>query len=329
MMTTTQPVVSVRNLRKSYGENVAVADVSFDVMPGEILGILGPNGAGKTTSVECVAGLRVADVGQINVLGQDPQVRPDIVKNHLGVQLQESVLPAKLTVWEALHLYASFYENPADPEELITLLGLQEKRNTRFGELSGGQKQRTSIALALIGNPKVAILDELTTGLDPQARRDTWEIVERVRDSGVTIILVTHFMEEAERLCDRVVIIDRGQVVAEGTPSALISDLSATRVARISYGEDVDLDSLRALDSISEVERVNGEVEIRGNKRALADVITTLAARDIYPEDIRTISASLDDVFVHVTGRTVGEGDVDVTPGKVTRKAAPVAVGKE
>lgn len=328
MTTRTTPVVTARNLRKSYGTNVAVKDVSFDVHPGEILGILGPNGAGKTTSVECVAGLRTADGGHISVLGQDPQVRPDIVKNNLGVQLQESVLPAKITVWEALHLYASFYENPAEPNDLIKLLGLTDKRNTRFANLSGGQKQRVSIALALVGNPKVAILDELTTGLDPQARRDTWEIVERVRNSGVTIILVTHFMEEAERLCDRVVIIDHGEVVAEGTPSGLIADLSATRVSRISYATDVNLDQLRALDSVSEVERVNGEVEIRGNKRALADVITTLAAQDIYPEDIRTISATLDDVFVHVTGRAADEGG-EATPGKVTRKAATVAAGKE
>ncbi|MFV0533174.1 MAG: ABC transporter ATP-binding protein [Cumulibacter sp.] len=201
-MANTEPVVRVANLRKVYGTKVAVDGVSFDVQPGEIFGVLGPNGAGKTTTVETLAGVRTQDSGDVRVLGYDPQREPAQVREVLGVQLQESQLPKKLRVAEALQLYASFYADPEDPEVLLSMLGLQDKRDTAYDDLSGGQKQRLSIALALIGRPKVAILDELTTGLDPQARRDTWAMVERVRDSGVSIILVTHFMDEAERLCD-------------------------------------------------------------------------------------------------------------------------------
>src|SRR5690606_18590460 len=184
----------ISHLHKTYGDKVAVADVSLAVGRGEIFGLLGPNGAGKTTTVECLAGLRQAHAGTIRLFGADPQHDPRAVRERLGIQLQEAQLPPKLRVGEALELYASFYEHPADPAELLELLGLQDKRETAFADLSGGHQQRLSIALALIGNPEVAILDELTTGLDPQARRDTWALIERVRDTGVTIVLVTHFM---------------------------------------------------------------------------------------------------------------------------------------
>jgi ABC-2 type transport system ATP-binding protein len=217
------PVVEVHNLRKTYGQKVAVADLSFVVAPGEIFGILGPNGSGKSTAVECIAGLGDADAGQIRVLGIDPQTHPELIREHVGVQFQEAGLHDKISVREALTLFASFYDNPADVDELLTVLDLQDKRDAQFRSLSGGQKQRVSIALALVGNPKVAILDELTTGLDPQARRTTWEVVRRVRDTGSTVLLVTHFMEEAERLCDRLIIIDRGQILAEGSPQDLIN----------------------------------------------------------------------------------------------------------
>jgi ABC-2 type transport system ATP-binding protein len=214
-------VIEVRNLHKEYRQTVAVDDVSFTVSEGEIFGILGPNGAGETTTVECVEGLRAADRGTISVLGLDPRRDRAEVTQLLGAQLQESQLPEKLTVAEALDLYSSFYREPADWRELMEALGLAGKARTRFKKLSGGQKQRLSIALALVGSPRVAVLDELTTGLDPQARRDTWELIEGVRQRGVTIVLVSHFMEEAERLCDRVAVIDSGRVVVTGTPAAL------------------------------------------------------------------------------------------------------------
>jgi ABC-2 type transport system ATP-binding protein len=219
------PVVKVTNLHKVYGEKVAVDDVSFTVEAGEIFGVLGPNGAGKTTAVECVAGLRHADGGHLTVLGVDPQAEPERVRPFLGIQFQEAGLHDKITVEEALHLFAGFYPKPADADALIRLLDLEDKRTTQYVKLSGGQKQRLSIALALVGSPKVAILDELTQGLDPAARRATWDLVRKVRDAGVTVILVTHFMEEAERLCDRLVIIDAGRVVAQGSPAELIASV--------------------------------------------------------------------------------------------------------
>lgn len=223
------PIVEVHNLRKTYGRKVAVADVSFAVAPGEIFGVLGPNGSGKSTAVECIAGLRDADGGQIRVLGIDPQAHPELIREHLGVQFQEAGLHDKITVQEALTLFASFYETPADVDDLLTVLDLTDKRDAQFKSLSGGQKQRVSIALALIGNPKVAILDELSTGLDPQARRTTWEVVRRERDTGATVLLVTHFMEEAERLCDRLIIIDRGSIIAQGSPQDLINSVGGAR----------------------------------------------------------------------------------------------------
>jgi ABC-2 type transport system ATP-binding protein len=221
------PVIEVSNLRKSYGETVAVTDVTFTVDSGEIFGILGPNGAGKTTTVELLSGLRKRDGGAVRVLGKDPDHAGAELRELVGVQLQESELPERIRVWEALELYSSFYRDPADWRELLDALGLSARRNARFGTLSGGQKQRLSIALALVGDPKVAVLDELTTGLDPAARRETWALIESVRNRGVTVVLVTHFMDEAERLCDRVAVIDGGRTVAVDTPAALIAKVQA------------------------------------------------------------------------------------------------------
>ncbi|MDR0483311.1 MAG: ABC transporter ATP-binding protein [Cellulomonadaceae bacterium] len=229
---TTTPIIEVTNLQKIYddaaGRTVAVDDVSFTVQPGEIFGVLGPNGAGKTTTVECLAGLRDATGGTMSVLGVDPQHNPQAIREHVGIQFQQAEMHDKITVREALELFAGFYPNPAHVETLITLLGLEEKANATFKTLSGGQKQRLSIGLALVGRPKIAILDELTTGLDPVARQDTWELVRRVKAAGVTVLLVTHFMEEAERLCDRLVIIDHGKVIAEGSPASLIDQTPGT-----------------------------------------------------------------------------------------------------
>jgi ABC-2 type transport system ATP-binding protein len=213
--------IEVERLRKQYGAKVAVDDVSFTVAEGEIFGLLGRNGAGKSTTVDCLAGLRAPDRGRIRVAGLDPRRDQRELRHLLGVQLQESALPYKLTVAEAMRLYASFYRNPADIAGLLDMLDLTEKRDTRYRKLSGGQKQRLSIALALIGRPRIAILDELTTGLDPVARRDTWALIDGIRKQGVTIMLVTHFMTEAERLCDRVAILEAGRVAAIGTPAEL------------------------------------------------------------------------------------------------------------
>jgi ABC-2 type transport system ATP-binding protein len=213
--------IEVERLRKQYGAKVAVDDVSFTVAEGEIFGLLGRNGAGKSSTVDCVAGLRAPDHGRIRVAGLDPRRDQRELRHLLGVQLQESALPYKLTVAEAMRLYASFYRTPADIAGLLDMLDLTEKRNTRYRKLSGGQKQRLSIALALIGRPRIAILDELTTGLDPVARRDTWALIDDIRNQGVTIMLVTHFMTEAERLCDRVAILEAGRVAAIGTPAEL------------------------------------------------------------------------------------------------------------
>ncbi|WP_328446636.1 ABC transporter ATP-binding protein [Amycolatopsis sp. NBC_00438] len=215
------PLIEVTDLRKVYGNRVAVDGVSFSVDRGEIFGILGTNGAGKTTTVECLQGLRQADAGTLSVLGLNPATDRAALTRRVGVQLQESRLPAKVRVREALELFAAFYPEPADVDVLLDQLDLRDHARSYFGKLSGGQKQRVSIALALVGNPELAILDELTTGLDPHARRDTWQLVEAIRDAGVTVLVVTHFMDEAERLCDRVAIFDAGHVVATGTPAEL------------------------------------------------------------------------------------------------------------
>lgn len=241
------PVIQVENLRKAYGSKVAVEDVSLTVARGEIVGILGPNGAGKTTTVECLAGLRAPDSGRVRVLGMDPQADKARVKEVLGMQLQESELPAKITVREAMELYASFYADPADPAELLADLGLTDRAGAKFDQLSGGQKQRLSVALALVGNPQIAVLDELTTGLDPQARRDTWGLIERIRERGVTVLLVTHFMEEAERLCDRVVLIDSGRVIATGTPAEVAEAASGGQHLRFRASAPVPTEDLEAL----------------------------------------------------------------------------------
>ncbi|HLS45477.1 MAG TPA: ABC transporter ATP-binding protein [Ornithinicoccus sp.] len=300
---TADPVVRVEGLRKSYGSKLAVDGVSFTVDRGEILGILGPNGAGKTTTVESLAGLRTSDEGTVSVLGLDPSQDPAPLREVLGVQLQESRLPAKLRVVEALRLYASFYADPRDPEELIDLLDLREKRDTAYENLSGGQKQRLSIALALVGNPQLAILDELTTGLDPQARRETWDLIEAVRDSGVTILLVTHFMDEAARLCDRVLVIDQGRVVAEGTPAELARAGRAGITFRLQLADPIDATMLTELPSVDSVREVGGVLEISGGRTVLPDVIIALHSRGLVPEDVQTITPSLEDAFVELVGR--------------------------
>jgi ABC-2 type transport system ATP-binding protein len=294
-------VIEVQHLHKSYGDTVAVDDVSFAVHQGEIFGILGRNGAGKTTTVESIEGLRTPDRGTISVLGLDPRTDRAELTQRLGAQLQDSQLPDRLQVAEALELYSSFYRAPADWHALMDVLGLAGKRTTRFGRLSGGQKQRLSIALALVGNPQVVVLDELTTGLDPQARRDTWALIEGVRDRGVTIVLVTHFMEEAERLCDRVALIDAGRVVALDTPAALAGRVQADQ--RIQFQPSVPLDDalLASLPDVTSVTRRGGVVVVTGNSNALNAVTSVLARHQIVAQQLRVEQASLEDAFIALT----------------------------
>ncbi|MET0494705.1 MAG: ABC transporter ATP-binding protein [Actinoplanes sp.] len=296
-------VIDVQQVQKRYGETLAVRDVSLAVERGEIFGILGPNGAGKTTTVECIAGLRTPDAGTITVLGRAPHDAE--LRKLVGVQLQESQLPEKITVREALELYSAFYPQPADWRRLAAELGLDAKLGTRFGKLSGGQKQRLSIALALIGNPEIAILDELTTGLDPQARRDTWDLIESVRDRGVTVVLVTHFMEEAERLCDRLALIDAGTVVALDTPAGLVSRVSTEQRIRFRPSVPIDDTLLTDLPEVREVRRRGDQLEVIGDGNILQAVSAALAGHQIIANDLRVEQVSLDDAFVRLTGRAV------------------------
>ncbi len=296
-------VVEVRDLRKTYGDIVAANGVSFSVEEGEIFGIIGPNGAGKTTTVECIVGLRLPDSGAITVLGLDPRTERSRLREYVGVQLQESVLPAKLKVWEAVELYRSFYRRSVDPGRLLDLLGLAEKRGTYFKELSGGQKQRLSVALALIGDPKVAVLDELTTGLDPQARRDTWELIEGVRDRGVTILLVTHFMDEAERLCDRVALFDSGKIVALDSPEGLALTVRGGKRMRFTPSAPFDDHLLTGLSQVKSLERQGDHVIIYGSGELVNAVILTLAGTGVIAQNVELDSPSLEDAFVELTGR--------------------------
>lgn len=299
------PVIEVEHLHKSYGDTVAVDDVSFTVERGEIFGILGPNGAGKTTTVECVEGLRKHDGGTIRVLGLDPHADRTELRQRVGVQLQQSELPDKLKVREAIELYASFYKNPADGTRLLNELGLADKANSAYGKLSGGQKQRLSIALALIGSPEIAVLDELTTGLDPQARRDTWDLIEQIRDRGVTIVLVTHFMEEAERLCDRIAVIDSGRVVALDTPAGLVSRVSTEQTIRFRPSTPLDERLLEDLPEVTSVVRTGKSIVVTGTGNVLAAVTSLLARQQVIANDLRVEQASLDDAFVTLTGHSL------------------------
>ena len=295
------PVIEVSALRKSYGGRAVVDGVSFAVEEGEIFGILGPNGAGKTTTVECVEGLRVPDAGRVRVTGLDPVADHAEVARVLGAQLQESELQAKLTVREALELYASFFPHPADWRPLAERLGLTAKLTTRFAKLSGGQKQRLFIALALIGNPRVVVLDELTTGLDPRARRDTWQLIEDVRASGVTVLLVTHFMEEAQRLCDRIAVIDKGRVAALDTPDGLIRRSAGSTVISFTPSAALDDGDLNSLPALTSVARKDGRITLSGSDETVNAVITLLARNHITAHQLRVSDATLDDAFLDLT----------------------------
>ncbi|TDD08433.1 ABC transporter ATP-binding protein [Nonomuraea deserti] len=300
-------VIDVAGLTKRYGDHTVLDGVSFSVEQGEIFGLLGPNGTGKTTTVECVEGLRRPDGGTIRVLGLDPIGDGRALRERIGVQLQHTQLPENIKVWEALDLYASFYAEPRDWRELLEQWGLAGKRGARFGKLSGGQKQRLFIALALVGNPKVAFLDELTSGLDPQARRATWELIKQVRASGVTVVLVSHFMDEVEELCDRVAVFDRGGIVATGSPAELIDGVDAEHQMRFTLmaGDASDpIALLSGLPGISGVTRDGDRVSVTG-RGDFATAVTSALARDLIPvADLRIDKRTLDDAFTALTGRS-------------------------
>lgn len=297
-------VIEVSELRKSYGGRPVVDGVSFTVQEGEIFGVLGPNGAGKTTTVECVEGLRAPDAGRVRVTGLDPIADHARVARVLGAQLQQSELQAKLTVREALELYASFHARPADWRPLAERLGLTGKLTTRFAKLSGGQKQRLFIALALIGNPRVVVLDELTTGLDPRARRDTWELIEDIRANGVTVLLVTHFMEEAQRLCDRIAVIDKGRVAALDTPAGLIRRSAGATVISFTPSAPLDDRDLNALPALASIAHKDGRVTLAGTDETVNAVITLLARSHVTAHQLRVTEATLDDAFLDLTKET-------------------------
>ena len=299
------PVIEVRNLHKCYRDHVAVHDVSFAVERGETFGLVGPNGAGKTTTVECVEGLRKPDRGTVAVLGLDPHHDRATLRQRVGVQLQDCRLPDKIKVWEAVALYSSLYRRPTDPARLIDDLGLSEKRDTTFEKLSGGQQQRLSIALALAGIPEVVVLDELTTGLDPRSRRDTWKLIETIKARGVTVLLVTHSMEEAERLCDRVAVIDAGCVVAVDTPGGLVSRVCAEQRIRFRPSAPFHDRLLLALPEVRSVSRTGAQVEVTGASNLLGAVGAVLARNGIVAAELRVEQATLEDAFVALTGRAL------------------------
>ncbi len=300
--------IEVITLYKSYGPVRAVDGISFTVEEGEIFGMVGPNGAGKTTTIECVEGLRRPDQGTVRVLGLDPQQDGYELRRRIGVQLQEASLPPRLKVWEALDLFGSFYPRRVDGRALLEQLGLADKRNAPFEKLSGGQKQRLFIALALINDPELVFLDELTTGLDPQARRAMWDLVRGIRERGKTVFLTTHYMEEAERLCDRVAIIDQGKIVALDTPENLIRSLGAEH--RVVFTADGQWDDtpLREVPGVTRVERVGERMVVYGRGEGLVSAgIGTLEGMGARFRDLRTEPPTLEDDLLALPGRGMRE----------------------
>jgi ABC-2 type transport system ATP-binding protein len=300
-------VITVSRLRKRYGTTVAVDDVSLEVREGEIFGLIGPNGAGKTTTMECVQGHRVPDAGTISVLGLDPRRDADALRQRIGVQHQEAQLQKRIKVWEAVDLWQSLYPRVTDAEQLLERLGLAAKRNARFMTLSGGQKQRLYIALALIHQPEVVFLDELTTGLDPQARRAIWDLVTGIRDRGTTVFLTTHLMEEAERLCDRVAIIEHGKVIEMGTPDELVRKHCPQRAA-VFTSDDADVvERMRPLGAVERAEEggvVTHTVRGEGDD-FVTHVISHIAREGIRVRGFRTVTPTLEDVFLKLTGHGI------------------------
>jgi ABC-2 type transport system ATP-binding protein len=300
------PAIVVDALRKTYGATTAVDGVSFSVQAGEVFGLLGSNGAGKTTTVECLEGLRRPDEGSVRVLGVDPLAHPERLRGRVGCQLQESHLPDRMRVWEALDLFAAAAPRPVDWTQALEAWGLAAKRDAAFASLSGGQRQRLLVALAVVTDPDVVFLDEMTTGLDPAARHTTWELVEAIRSRGTTVVLVTHFMDEAERLCDRIAVMDAGRIVAMDTPAALIeSEAGAVRVKFTTdkrVGQEEAVDWLAGVPHVRSVERRGLIVEVTGEGPVLAHVAGALLARGLEPTDLRVERPTLEETFLKLTG---------------------------
>jgi ABC-2 type transport system ATP-binding protein len=303
-----RPIIEVSGIRKTYGRTVAVDEVSFEVHEGEIFGLIGPNGAGKTTTMECVEGLRRPDLGTISVLGLDPARDGRALQQKVGVQLQQAQLQKRIKVWEALDLWASLYPRPVDGDALLQRLGLAEKRNAWFMTLSGGQKQRLFIALALIHDPDVVMLDELTTGLDPQARRAIWDMVRGIRDRGKTVLLTTHLMEEAERLCDRIAIVERGRVIDTGTPAGLVRRHCPEQTVVLATEDGTAEARFGSIPGVESVTRHDAGVTIRSRDGDLVTrVIQCVAEHGIRVTSFRTEMPNLEDVFLKLTGHSIRE----------------------
>jgi ABC-2 type transport system ATP-binding protein len=294
-------VIHVEHLRKAYGDLVAVDDVSFDVQRGEIFGIVGHNGSGKTTTLECLQGLRHADSGTLRVLDLDPWAHGQAVRRRIGSQLQESALPDRIKVWEALDLFASLADNPVDWRLLLDQWGLSAKRNATFANLSGGQRQRLFVALALVNAPEIVFLDEMTTGLDPVARREAWDLIRAIREGGGTVVLVTHFMEEAERLCDRVAVFRAGNVIAVDSPAALVRR-AAPRVSLTFSLPGTEVDWLRSVPGVDDLTTQAGRVAIVGTGAVVVNVCAELAAHGHAPTDIAVDRPTLEDAYLVLTG---------------------------
>jgi ABC-2 type transport system ATP-binding protein len=307
-----RPVIQISGVRKSYGSTVAVAEASFEVNEGEIFGLIGPNGAGKTTTMECIEGLRKPDGGSIAVLGLDPFRDVYRLQNRIGVQLQQAQLQKRIKVWEAVDLWASLYQKKtADGERLLDQLGLTDKRNAWFMNLSGGQKQRLFIALALINDPEVVFLDELTTGLDPQSRHAIWGLVRGIRERGKTVFLTTHLMEEAERLCDRVAIMEHGRIIDIDTPANLVLRYCPERTVVIEVSdrdpEERTAELFKMIPGVESVERNGNRLTICGRGELVTEVIHCVSENRVRVTDFRAILPNLEDVFLKLTGRYLRE----------------------
>jgi ABC-2 type transport system ATP-binding protein len=300
-------VISVAGVRKTYGKTVAVDEVSFEVHDGEIFGLIGPNGAGKTTTMECVEGIRKPDRGTISVLGLDPFREVYKLQDRIGVQLQQAHLQKRIKVWEALHLWATLYKRPiSDGERLLEQLGLSEKRNAWFMTLSGGQQQRLFIALALVNDPEVVFLDELTTGLDPQARRAIWDLVRGIRARGKTVFMTTHLMEEAERLCDRVAIIEHGRIIDVDSPQGLVEKHCPDRSVVLRTEDARAEERFRLLPHVVDVTREGNQFTIHGRGDGfVTEVIQALAEHQVRVSEFRTMQPNLEDVFLKLTGHSI------------------------